>query len=66
MENRFKVGDRVVWDFCCDMPQEYGEVVGVNGSMLEVQYMGKVLGGDWKMYREWMDCENVDFESAFV
>ena len=66
MENRFKVGDRVVWDFCFDMPQECGEVVGVNGFLVQVEYVGYVLGGGRKVYREWMDSENLDLESAFV
>ena len=66
MENKFKVGDSVVWDFVFDMPNENGVIVGLDGDKVQVEYKGYVLGGNYKMYRDWLSCEEVDLEENYV
>jgi len=64
--NQFNMGDKVVWNFVFEVPQENGVVVGVNGDKVEVEYEGYVMGGGRKVYREWLNVEDVDFLSNWV
>jgi hypothetical protein len=64
--NQFNMGDKVVWNFVFEVPQENGVVVGVNGDKVEVEYEGYVMGGGHKVYREWLNVEEVDFLSNWV
>lgn len=65
MQNGFKVGDKVVWNFVFDVPEDVGVVVCVKGDKVEVEYEGCVMGGGSKVYREWLDCEEVMLESVY-
>jgi len=65
MKNEFKVGDRVVWNFVFDMAEEVGVVVCVKNDRVEVEYEGYVMGGGSKVYRDWLDCEEVMLESVY-
>jgi len=62
MENKFKVGDSVVWNFVFEMPQECGEVIAVKGDNVQVEYRGYCD----RVYRDWVSCEDVDFEANYV
>lgn len=62
MENEFKMGDKVVWDFVFDVPEENGVVVGLDGNRVEVEYKGY----NNKMYRDWLEVDEVMLESNWV
>jgi hypothetical protein len=64
--NEIKLGDKVVWNFVFDVPENVGVVVGVNGDKVEVEYEGYVMGGGSKVYRDWLSVEEVDFLSNWV
>ena len=56
-----KVGDKVLWNFVCEVPEECGVVVDVNDDKVQVEYKG------WKgkMYRDWLDMDQVMLESEY-
>ncbi len=62
MDKNFKVGDVVVWDFVFDMPQECGEIVEIKGDKVRVEYRGYRDN----VYRDWMSCEEIDFEENYL
>jgi len=65
MENEFKMGDKVVWNFVVEVAEENGVVVGLDGDRVEVEYVGPVLGGGSKVYREWLNVDEVMLESEY-
>ena len=64
--NKFNIGDKVAFEFVVEVPENEGVVVGVNGDKVEVEYEGYVMGGGRKVYREWLNVEDVDFLSNWV
>jgi hypothetical protein len=67
MDNQeIKIGDNVVWNFVFDVPQEKGVVVALNGDKVQVEYAGYVFGGGSKVYRDWLNVDEVVLESNWV
>jgi hypothetical protein len=66
ISNKFNIGDKVVFEFVVDVPENVGVVVGVNDDKVEVEYEGYVMGGGHKVYREWLNVEEIDFLSNWV
>lgn len=60
--NEFKLGDKVVWNFVFDVPEENGVVVCVDGDKVQVEY----VGWNGKVYRDWLNVEEVSLESNWV
>lgn len=62
MKNEFKMGDKVVWNFVFDAPEDNGVVVGLDGDKVEVEYQGY----KGKTYRDWLGVDEVVLESNWV
>lgn len=62
MENKFKVGDSVLWNFVFEVPQECGEIVDVKGDKVQVEYRGYCDN----VYRDWLEMDEVVLESNWV
>ena len=60
--NEIKLGDKVVWNFVFDVPEENGVVVCVDGDKVQVEY----VGWNGKVYRDWLSVEEVSLESNWV
>ena len=56
-----EIGDNVVWNFVFGVPEECGVVVDVNDDKVKVEYKG------WKgkVYRDWLDMDQVMLESEY-
>lgn len=65
MENKFKIGDSVVWNFVFDVAEENGIVVGFDGDKVQVEYVGYVFGGGSKVYRDWLNVDEIMLESEY-
>lgn len=63
--NEIKLGDVVVWNFVFDVAEEKGVVVAMNDDKVQVEYEGYVLGGGSKVYREWLNVEEIMLESEY-
>jgi len=63
--NEIKLGDVVVWNFVFDRPEDDGVVVSVKGNKVEVEYKGYVMGGGSKVYREWLNVDEIMLESEY-
>ncbi len=61
MENvvEYRVGDRVVFDWVFDEPQEVAVVVEVDGEYVVVEYVGHMD----RVYRDRFHVDSVDLES---
>ena len=63
--NEIKLGDVVVWNFVFDVAEEKGVVVGLDGDRVQVEYEGYVFGGGSKVYREWLNFDEIMLESVY-
>jgi len=63
--NEIKLGDVVVWNFVFDVYEEKGVVVGLDGDRVQVEYEGYVFGGGSKVYREWLNVDEIILESVY-
>ena len=63
--NEIKLGDVVVWNFVFDIAEEKGVVVAMNDDKVQVEYEGYVLGGGSKVYREWLNFDEIMLESVY-
>ena len=63
--NEIKLGNVVVWNFVFDVAEEKGVVVAMNDDKVQVEYEGYVFGGGSKVYRDWMDVEEIMLESEY-
>jgi hypothetical protein len=61
ISSKFNMGDKVVFEFVVDVPENEGIVVGLEGDKVQVEY--KVLG---KVYRDWLSMDEVELESNWV
>ena len=65
MQNEIKIGDKVVWNFVFDVAEEAGLVVALDGDKVQVEYIGYVFGGGSKVYREWLNVDEIMLESEY-
>lgn len=65
MNNEIKMGDKVVWNFVFDVAEEAGLVVALDGDKVQVEYIGYVFGGGSKVYREWLNVDEIMLESEY-
>ena len=63
--NEIKLGDVVVWNFVFDVAEEKGVVVAMNDDKVQVEYEGYVFGGGSKVYRDWLNVEEIMLESEY-
>jgi hypothetical protein len=61
ISSKFNMGDKVVFEFVVDVPENEGVVVGLEGDKVQVEY--KVMG---KVYRDWLSMDEVELESNWV